>query len=541
MNILRKLRSSMAANIIGVVVFSLVLFGVVVSILGFVSFTSAFEKEYSTSTYHMADTATTLVNGDHLDDYLAGEMEEEYAISANYLDKYCHRMNVSLIYVICVDTDDYGRFVSVFNPVNNAVDDSEYTSWPLGYQRDTTNEEYREKYRAIYEKKVPYETVYRIRTVDGQKPHITTLVPLKNSSDEVAAILCMQRPISEMVDAIRPYLLTVSIAALMLAILSIVFISWFIRRQFVQPVRRISKEAVRFSATQSKGKPLGRISRYREIADLADSIDTMETEMVAYMDNLAAVTSEKERISSELSFARLIQANSVPNDFPAFPERTDFRVYASMTPAKEVGGDFYNFFLIDDDHLAFMIGDVSGKGIPAALFMMVTNIVLSNRTLMGGTPAEILAFVNDNICAHNKLDMFVTLWLGIIDLTTGKVLAANAGHEDPAICRKDGPFELAKTRHGLVAGAMPGIRYRDAEFYLAPGDKVFLYTDGVPEATDGENRMFTLDRMLVTLNTGKNGSPEEILEGVHQEVNAFVGEAPQFDDLTMLCLEYKGR
>jgi sigma-B regulation protein RsbU (phosphoserine phosphatase) len=212
-----------------------------------------------------------------------------------------------------------------------------------------------------------------------------------------------------------------------------------------------------------------------------------------------------------------------------------------MTPAKEVGGDFYNFFLIDDDHLAFMIGDVSGKGIPAALFMMVTNIVLGNRTLMGGTPAEILAFVNDNICAHNKLDMFVTLWLGIIDLTTGKVLAANAGHEDPAICRKDGSFELAKTRHGLVAGAMPGIRYRDAEFYLAPGDKVFLYTDGVPEATDGENRMFTLDRMLVTLNTVKNGSPEEILEGVHQEVNAFVGEAPQFDDLTMLCLEYKGR
>jgi sigma-B regulation protein RsbU (phosphoserine phosphatase) len=206
-----------------------------------------------------------------------------------------------------------------------------------------------------------------------------------------------------------------------------------------------------------------------------------------------------------------------------------------------VGGDFYNFFLIDDDHLAFMIGDVSGKGIPAALFMMVTNIVLSNRTLMGGTPAEILAFVNDNICAHNKLDMFVTLWLGIIDLTTGKVLAANAGHEDPAVCRKDGSFELGKTRHGLMAGAMPGIRYRDAEFYLAPGDKVFLYTDGVPEATDGENRMFTLDRMLVTLNTVKNGSPEEILEGVHQEVNAFVGDAPQFDDLTMLCLEYKGR
>jgi serine phosphatase RsbU (regulator of sigma subunit) len=160
---------------------------------------------------------------------------------------------------------------------------------------------------------------------------------------------------------------------------------------------------------------------------------------------------------------------------------------------------------------------------------------------MEKSPAKVLSRVNDQLCENNDSGYFATVWFALIDLMTGEGISVNAGHEYPAVCRAGGSYELIRSKHSISIGVMPGIRYRDAEFYLAPGDKVFLYTDGVPEATDGENRMFTLDRMLVTLNTVKNGSPEEILEGVHQEVNAFVGEAPQFDDLTMLCLEYKGR
>ena len=539
MNNIQKLRSSMAVNIIGAIVLLLMLFGMIVSILGYVSFTNAFKKEYSTTTYHMADTAATLVNGDHLDEYLAGEETEEYQQTRQYLDSYCHTISVSLIYVIQVDRSDYGRFVSIFNPVNNAVDNSEYTEWELGYRRDTTNEEYRQKYRAIYEQITPYETVYRSKTTDGQHPHITTLVPVKNAEGDVAAILCMQRPIRELREARRPYVINIGISTLVLAVLAAILVNYYVRRQVVAPIRKVSEEATRFAKENTKGKPLGSISRFEVMSNLSHSIDKMETDMVKYVDNLTAITAEKERIGTELSLASTIQENSIPNDFPAFPDRPEFDIYGVMDPAKEVGGDFYNFFFIDDDHLALVIGDVSGKGIPGALFMMVTNILISDRTRMGGTPGEILTFVNNNICEHNEAEMFVTLWLGILEISTGKLIAANAGHDDAAVYRKGGDFELFKTKHGLVVGAMQGIVYKDFEIELGKGDKLFLYTDGVPEATDTNNQLYTIDRMVEALNKVKEGSPKEILEGIYRSVNEFVGEAPQFDDLTMLGIELK--
>ncbi len=535
----QKKRPGIAFSIIGVIVLALVVFGAVVSTIGAVLFTNAFKEEYATTTYHMADTATTLINGDHLAAYLNGEETEEYQQTRIYLDAYCKKMSVSLVYVIRVDTSDYGRFVSIFNAVDNTVDDSSYTAWELGHKRDTTNDEYRRKYREMYEQTALFETVYRIRTTDGQHPHITTMVPVKGADGETNAILCVQRPMRELNDARRPYLVNIAVWTVLLCILTGVFAAIYIRRQFVKPIRKMSDEAARFAKENTQAEPIGRISGIREIANLASSIDTMEADMVNYIGNLTAVTAEKERIGAELSLARTIQDNSVPNIFPPFPDRDDFDIYASMTPAKEVGGDFYNFFLIDDDRLMFVIGDVSGKGIPAALFMMVTNILISDRALMGGTPGEILTFVNQNICEHNQADMFVTLWLGILELSTGKVVAANAGHDDAAVYRKNGAFELFKTKHGFVIGGMEGVRYRDFELKLGPGDKLFLYTDGVPEATDAQNGMFGMERMLDALNANKERTPEEILNGVHERVNAFVGDAPQFDDLTMLCVELK--
>lgn len=540
MNRLRELRSSMAASFISVIVIALITFGAIVSVLGSISFTNAFKKEYSTTTYHMAATATTIVDGNLLDAYLAGEEREKYMQTRHQLQAYIIRMNVSMIYVIKVDRSDYGRFVSVFNPVYNAVDNSEYKEWELGHKRDTTNDEYRRKYRNIYEKKSLYETVYRSRPSDGQHPHITTMVPIKNSAGDVAAILCMQRPISEIREGIEPYLITVVVSAFLLSLITAMAITSFVRKQFVTPVGRISAEAARFARSNKKGQPLGDISRFTEITKLVDSIETMETDMVNYMDNLTKVTAEKEKISAELTLAGKIQENAVPNEFPAFPERNEFNIYASMTPAKEVGGDFYNFFLIDDDHLAVVIGDVSDKGVPAALFMMETNIILSDKTRLGGTPAEILAFVNDSICAHNKAEMFVTLWLGILELSTGKVIASSAGHDDAIVCKRGGRFASMKTRHGLVAGAMPGIIYNDFEIELGRGDKLFIFTDGLSEARGEDNRMYGTKRIIETLNAYKDDSPQEILEGMAESVNAFTRDMPQFDDLTMLCLEYLG-
>ena len=534
------IRTSMAANIIFSVILLLILFGLIGGTTGLLSFTAAFQKEYTTTTWHMADTASTLVNGDHLDDYLEGKETEEYELTEEYLNAYCEKMSVSLIYIIQVDTSDYGRFVSVFNEVNNGVDDSSYTPWELGYKRDTTNNEYRQKYKAIYEEGSPCETLYRIKVTDGQHPHITTMVPVKRSDGSVAGILCMQRPVRELLDARRPYLLNLAIAVIILSVLSAIAAGYYMRRQFVEPIRAISTEAARFARENTPGEKLGDISKFKELYDLGRSIDTMEKDMVKNIENLTAITAEKERISTELTLANRLQSAMMPHIFPAFPYRPEFDVYASMDPAKEVGGDFYDFFLIDDDHLCLVVADVSGKGIPAALFMMASKIILQSCAMLGKSASETLTKTNEAICSNNQEEMFVTVWLGILEISTGKLTAANAGHEYPILKHRDGRFEVVKDRHGFVIGGLEGSVYTDYELQLEPGAKLFLYTDGLTEATNADKQMFGIERITKALNSDPEAEPIDVLANVRTAVNDFVKDAEQFDDLTMLCIEYRG-
>ena len=236
-----------------------------------------------------------------------------------------------------------------------------------------------------------------------------------------------------------------------------------------------------------------------------DTIRRLEREQVE-QENLKK---EQERIEKELVMAREIQASALPNTFPPFPDRTEFALYASMTPAKEVGGDFYDFFLIDADHLALVIADVSGKGIPASLFMMISKTLIKNELLTGCDPAAALTRVNAQLLEQNSRMMFGTGWLAVLEISTGKVVACNAG-------------------------------FMNRECELRPGDRIFVYTDGVPEATAADEKMFGETRLEAALNTCPDGTPEEILHAVKSAVDAFVGDAEQFDDLTMLCLEYRG-
>ncbi len=249
---------------------------------------------------------------------------------------------------------------------------------------------------------------------------------------------------------------------------------------------------------------------------------------------------EKSRIETELSMASSIQADMLPNIYPAFPERTEFDVYASMNPAKEVGGDFYDFFLIDDDHLCLTIADVSGKGVPAALFMMASKIILANNASLSKSAGATLTNVNHAICSNNREEMFVTVWLGILELSTGKLTAANAGHEYPIIRKPDGNFELFKDKHGFVIGGMDGVQYKEYEIQLEPGSKLFVYTDGIPEANNSKKEQFGTDRLVNALNQDPSLPPKPLTEAVKASVDEFVQDAEQFDDLTMLCLEYKG-
>ncbi|MBQ1538656.1 MAG: PP2C family protein-serine/threonine phosphatase, partial [Ruminococcus sp.] len=276
-----------------------------------------------------------------------------------------------------------------------------------------------------------------------------------------------------------------------------------------------------------------------EIEVLAESFAILSERTRLYIDQITKITAEKERIGAELELATKIQASMLPNIFPAFPDRKEFDIFASMTPAKEVGGDFYDFFLIDDDHLGMVMADVSGKGVPAALFMMMSKILVNNFAMMGSSPSKVLEQTNNQICKNNEEEMFVTVWFGVLEISTGRITAANAGHEYPIIKKADGSFELFKDKHGFVIGGMNGMRYKEYEFTLEKGGTLFLYTDGVAEATNSKNELFGTERMLEALNKAPEAGPRTLLTNMKNAVDVFVDEAPQFDDLTMLCVKLK--
>ena len=310
-------------------------------------------------------------------------------------------------------------------------------------------------------------------------------------------------------------------------------------QRIVKPLNNITRQIASLGENNLEFTMRDEYRTGDEIEVLAESFAKLSHKTVLYLDKVKTVTAEKERISTELQMANQIQESMLPSIFPAFPERKEFDIYAIMDPAREVGGDFYDFFLIDEDHLCVVMADVSGKGVPAALFMMISKIILQSCAMLGRSAGEILTKTNEALCSNNKMEMFVTVWLGILEISTGKVTAANAGHEYPVVMR-DGRFEIVKDKHGLVIGGIDGIKYREYEMQLAPGDKLFLYTDGVVEATRNNNELFGTARMLKALNRMASGRPYEILRSVRSAVDDFVGDDEQFDDLTMLCLEYRG-
>ena len=277
-----------------------------------------------------------------------------------------------------------------------------------------------------------------------------------------------------------------------------------------------------------------------EIEVLADAFAKLSEKTLQYVDEVTRVTAEKERIGAELNMATEIQASQLPRLFPPFPQRTEFDIFASMTPAKEVGGDFYDFFLIDEDHIALVMADVSGKGVPAALFMMVSRVLIKSRLQSGESPRETLENVNNQLCEGNNAGFFVTVWLAVLEISTGKGIAANAGHEHPALRRADKRYELVTYRHSPAVATMEDMLFRQHDFQLNPGDSLFVYTDGVAEATNAANELFGTDRMLEAPNKDPDANPEQILQNVMDGINAFVAGAEQFDDITMLCLKYRG-
>ena len=282
-----------------------------------------------------------------------------------------------------------------------------------------------------------------------------------------------------------------------------------------------------------------------EIGDLATKINEMQGSLKDYMEHLKHVTAEKERISAELSLAASIQSSQLPRDFPAFPDVLEVDVFASMNPAKEVGGDFYDFFMVDESHAAIVVADVSGKGVPAALFMMIGKTLIKEHTGPGADLGKVFTDVNRILCGNNAEQLFITAYEAVLDLESGEVRFVNAGHEHPFLIGTDEEGRKTVTemtpRAGLVLAAMDGVRYHEGSFMMKPGDKLFQYTDGVTEATSEENELYGMSRLDAFLRSHSDMAIQDLLPALKEDLDKFAGNAPQFDDITMLCLEYKDR
>ena len=372
----------------------------------------------------------------------------------------------------------------------------------------------------------------------------TAAMGIWNREGKNIAVAAMDISLSDITDSIRTLIL--NLAAVLVLIMAAGCLVYYLiqKKTIINPLLSMKEASSGLvdRLKQGEKEPVRlNIRTGDEIEELSHAMEDMGQSLQAYIRESEAVAAEKEQAATEMRLAARIQADMLPDIAARVPAESGVDLCASMDPAKAVGGDFYDCFFIDEDHLALVIADVSGKGVPAALFMSMSSMLLRFFCTPGASPAEILQKVNERILEYNRNMMFVTVWLGILDLKTGLLRTANAGHEYPALKNPDGTFDLVRDPHGLVVGAMKGIRIRDFEIQLSPGSMLFVYTDGVPEATGPDGKRFETRRMLETLRAVRDESPKQVLDAMKAAVSGFVRDAEQFDDLTMMCLRFRGR
>ena len=490
------------------------------------------EEQYASLAFGQASVAADLIDGDRVEQYYrTGEKDAYYEEIHRYLQDVREKLGLKYFYVVVPEDEVMYYIWDAGVPGEDGVCDLGDTDAYYGGGNELMHGAFA----------VDAEQTILITNNEEYGYLASAYVAILNKAGTPVALASVDISMDMIDQQIRQFLGLTLCVVLAVLLLSIFAYYYYVRRILIRPLRTLHHAAI--GLVESRMEELSHfrveVNTGDELEELAHSFQYMVSELNEYIQNLSRVTAEKERIGAELDVARHIQASMLPCIFPAFPERHEFDIYASMTPAKEVGGDFYDFFLVDDDHLAMVIADVSGKGVPAALFMVIAKTLLKNAVQTGLSPKEALEKANNQLCENNEAEMFVTVWLGIYQISTGRLTAANAGHEYPAIRRADGPFELYRDRHGFVLAGMKNARYREYQLEIGPGDTLFLYTDGVTEATDAASGLYGTDRMLAALNRNGGLDPQGLLRQVKADIDDFVGAAPQFDDITMLSLQRK--
>lgn len=485
--------------------------------------------EYSAEAFSHARTAAGYIDGDRVAGYLKTGIEDDYYRGIrDFLDITQQQADLKYFYIF-VPYEDEIAYV-----------------WDTGKGDGVRPLGYRESYMAV--RKEDVSQVFRANppehssiTRDEVYGYILSVYsPIFNSAGEPVAVVGVDLSMPVINRELLHFFMAIAISVFCVAAISMALFYALIRKNIIRPIARLDNAAKNMVGNLEQEHTLCvDIHTGDEIEGLSNTFVQMSQELRDYIQKLSAVTAEKERIGAELDIATQIQADMLPCIFPPFPDIEEFDIYASMAPAKEVGGDFYDFFMVDDTHLAMVVADVSGKGVPAALFMVIGKTLIKDHTNAGLPLGDVFTEVNRLLCESNRKGLFITAFECVLDLKTGHMAYVNAGHEPPFIAKYGEAYEVYKVRPQFVLAGFDGMIYRHGEMRLSPGDRLFLFTDGVTEATDMDGQLYGVERLGEALRVNSGKSPQELLDAVKRDIDLFVGEADQFDDITMLGLEFK--
>lgn len=560
------MRMSLKLKAIAVILLFTVILSVSIVFISYNTYTDSFRRHYSSLALSISKSTASVVDAKKVK-AVAEEVQKTYrtfcekngGIPSDLSDSEAEDYYAEFEYI--TDMTEYKELLEVLTKLR---EDNEAESLYLGYTDVATMKDLYLVDASALEPCQPGvfddvqpEHVAKIEKGDYEFPaFITNLpeygwlcsasAPIKDGSGNVVGVALVDISMNKIMSDRRDFLISLILITTVLALIIAAAVLVLVNKFLIKPINVLSDAASTFvSEKQEKAKTdssqIAKLSIRTgdEIEKLSDSVKKMETDLNTYIEELTAITSEKERIGAELDIATHIQSSMLPCIFPAFPERQEFDIYAQMTPAKEVGGDFYDFFMVDERHIAIVMADVSGKGVPAALFMVIAKTLIKDHTLPGRDLGEVFTTVNNILCESNSEGLFVTAFEGVLDLATGEFAFVNAGHEVPYLCKKSVGFKPYKIKPCFVLAGMENMKYSSGKITLDVGDKIFQYTDGVTEATNSENELYGAERLNTVLNAADRKTPCEIIKDVKNDIDTFVGNADQFDDITMLCLEYK--
>jgi len=508
--------------------------------IGYAAYTLNYNQvitQYQMLAKSSTEMAADLINGDSIPFYVEHGANDEYYETYKHLQDIKLNYGLKYLHVFVPDTESINAFY-VFD-IYAEGDDPDLV-YNLG---DETGE------IDVYDIAIDLFLTGNSKTTtvvtESEFGYLASAyTPLPDSSGKPVAIIGADIEMGVILGEVRSQTVKILALAIVIILFFATIVLVIVNRQIIHPIKALSDHMKTYASDKEHlSESSFDVHTGDEIEDMADSFNSMSRDIQVYMKNLAEVTADRERIATELNVAKQIQASMLPSIFPPFPNRKKFDLYAMMEPAREVGGDFYDFFMLDERRLAIVIADVSGKGVPAALFMVIAKTLIKNQSGFASTPSEILGIVNNKLLESNEAGLFVTVFMGILETDTGRFLYSNAGHNPPVISRHGDKFEMLKTDSGFILAGFEDFEYTTEEITLSPGDRILFYTDGVTEAANPQEELFGDQRLLDTLNRDDlfDLDVKDLAHAVRHEIDVFAGGAQQADDITIMVLSYKGQ